>query len=120
IAELAGVSRSPVREALRILARDGLVEILPRLGAQVAAIGVDDARGLYACRMLLEPKCARLAVAALTPSDVVELDAIRAAMEGAVEHEDPRQFLDDNIAYFRILAGQRPNRTLREPATRSW
>jgi len=120
IAELAGVSRSPVREALRILARDGLVEILPRLGAQVAAIGVDDARGLYACRMLLEPGCARLAVEALTPADVLELDAIRAAMEAAVEREDPRRFLDHNIAYFRTLLGHCPNPTLRELVELTW
>jgi DNA-binding GntR family transcriptional regulator len=120
IAQLAGVSRSPVREALRILARDGLVEILPRLGAQVAAIGVDDARGLYACRMLLEPSCARLAVEALTPPDVLELDAIRAAMEAAVANEDPRQFLDENIAYFRTLLGHCSNPTLRELVELTW
>jgi DNA-binding GntR family transcriptional regulator len=120
IAELAGVSRSPVREALRILARDGLVEILPRLGAQVAAIGVVDARGLYACRMLLEPTCARLAVEALTPADILELDAIRAAMEAAVVEEDPRQFLNENIAYFRTLLGHCPNATLRELVELTW
>ena len=44
IAELAGVSRSPVREALRILAGEGLVEITPRHGARVTHVGVRDAR----------------------------------------------------------------------------
>ena len=47
LAELAGVSRSPVREALRILASEGLVEITPRHGAQVARVGARDARELY-------------------------------------------------------------------------
>jgi DNA-binding GntR family transcriptional regulator len=111
IAELAGVSRSPVREALRILAREGLVEILPRLGAQVAAVSVEDVRGLYACRMLLEPRCARLAA---------ELDAIRTAMEDAVAKEDPRGFLNENIAYFRTLLGHCPNATLRELVELTW
>src|SRR4051812_47175129 len=67
LAELAGVSRSPVREALRILEGEGLVEITPRHGARVTHVGVRDARELYECRLLLEPACAFEAVQALTP-----------------------------------------------------
>ena len=120
VAELAGVSRSPVREALRLLAADGLVEILPRIGAQVARVGPDDARSLYACRMLLEPTCARLAVEALEPDDVRELDELRAAMESAVAARSARGFLDRNIAYFRTLLGHCPNPTLRELVELTW
>src|SRR3954447_3481318 len=80
IAELAGVSRSPVREALRILAGEGLVEITPRHGARVTHVGVRDARELYACRLLLEPRCAYEAVEAITAAGVAELEGIRAAM----------------------------------------
>jgi len=90
LAELAGVSRSPVREALRLLATEGLVELVPRSGAFVAQVGMDDVRELYACRMLLEPVAAGLAVAALEPGDVAALDAIRAAMESAVAGDDGR------------------------------
>ena len=120
VAELAGVSRSPVREALRLLAADGLVEILPRIGAQVAHVGPDDARSLYACRMLLEPTCARLAVEVLEPDDVAELDELRAAMEAAVREGSARGFLDQNIAYFRTLLGHCPNPTLRELVELTW
>src|SRR3954451_11676644 len=58
VAELAGVSRSPVREALRILASEGLGGITPRQGPHVAYAGVRAARDLSACRLLLEPRCA--------------------------------------------------------------
>src|SRR6185437_14053746 len=44
VARRAGVSRSPVREALRILEGEGLVQIAPRYGAQVARVGIDDVR----------------------------------------------------------------------------
>src|SRR3954470_5192048 len=53
LAELAGVSRSPMREALRILATEGLIELTPRHGAHVARLGARDARELYECRLLL-------------------------------------------------------------------
>src|SRR3954451_8602846 len=98
LAELAGVSRSPVREALRILASEGLVDITPRHGAQVAHVGARDARELYECRLLLEPGCAYQAVEAITPAGVAELDEIRAAMEAAAD--DGSQFLAANVAYF--------------------
>jgi DNA-binding GntR family transcriptional regulator len=120
VAALAGVSRSPVREALRLLAAEGLVEILPRIGAQVAAVGIDDARSLYACRLLLEPTCARLAVEALTPADVAELDGLRGSMEGAVAAGSARGFLDQNIAYFGTLLAHCPDPMLRELVEFTW
>jgi DNA-binding GntR family transcriptional regulator len=120
LAALAGVSRSPVREALRILAGEGLVEIVPRLGAQVAQVGRDDVTELYRCRMLLEPSCAALAVSALAPSDVPELDDLRALMENAVSAGDSRRFLSANIDYFRTLLAHCPNATLRELVELTW
>ncbi len=59
------------------------MEITPRHGARVAHVGVRDATELYACRLLLEPRCAYEAVEAMTPAGVAELDGIRAAMETA-------------------------------------
>jgi DNA-binding GntR family transcriptional regulator len=118
LAELAGVSRSPVREALRILAGEGLVEITPRRGAHVALVGARDARELYECRLLVEPRCAYQAVQAITPAGVAELDAIRAALEAAAD--DGAQFLAHNVAYFRALARHCPNALLREFVELTW
>jgi len=120
VARRAGVSRSPVREALRILQGEGLVDITPRFGAQVARIGIDDVGELYACRMLLEPPCARLAVEALDPSDVRELEICRVQMENAVKDGDARRFLAENINYFRTLMIHCPNATLRELVELTW
>ncbi len=118
VAALAGVSRSPVREALRILASEGLVELTPRHGARVTCIGARDARELYACRLLLEPHCAYEAVEAITPAGVAELDRIRASMEAAAP--DGRRFLNQNVAYFRSLAGHCRNALLREFVELTW
>jgi DNA-binding GntR family transcriptional regulator len=118
IAELAGVSRSPVREALRILAGEGLVEITPRHGARVTHVGVRDAQELYACRLLLEPRWAYEAAEAITPAGLAELDAIRAAMEAAADHGPG--FLQLNVAYFRSLGQHCPNALLREFVELTW
>jgi DNA-binding GntR family transcriptional regulator len=120
LAELAGVSRSPVREALRLLAAEGLVELVPRIGALVAEVSRDDVHELYACRMLLEPVAASLAVEAMRPEDVAPLDAIRSRMEAAVAADDGHTFLAENVAYFRLLLTHCPNGTMRELVELTW
>jgi DNA-binding GntR family transcriptional regulator len=120
LAELAGVSRSPVREALRILAQEGLVELVPRIGAQVAPIGAKDASDLYASRLLLEPRCVHQAVDVLRQSDRDELETTRTAMERAIAAGDGQSFLAANVAYFRALVSRCPNATLRELVELTW
>jgi DNA-binding GntR family transcriptional regulator len=120
LAELAGVSRSPVREALRLLAAEGLVELVPRAGAVVAELSREDVRNLYACRMLLEPFAAGLATQELKAADVSALDAVRARMEAAVAADDGQTFLAENVAYFRLLLSHCPNGTMRDLVELTW
>jgi DNA-binding GntR family transcriptional regulator len=61
LAERLGVSRNPVREAIRVLATEGFVEVSPRRGAFVAHLTPNDAENLFDVRSGLEPLGARLA-----------------------------------------------------------
>ncbi len=61
LAEELGVSRTPVREALRRLAAEGLVEMRTNRGARVADVGGDDMHAAYQARLVIEPGAARLA-----------------------------------------------------------
>ncbi|GID94317.1 GntR family transcriptional regulator [Amorphoplanes digitatis] len=70
-----GISRAPLREALRLLAQQGLVEHIPRRGVRVATLSDDDVRELYEVRDVLE----RHAVACIPPD--ADLAAVRAALE---------------------------------------
>lgn len=60
--ERLGMGRTPIREALIRLQQEGLVQIIPRRGAQVQALTLADARDLYHVRSILEPEAVRLAV----------------------------------------------------------
>src|ERR1700739_5108370 len=53
LAERMGISRSPVREALQSLSRDGLITVEPRRGARVNRLDAQDAADLYTCPLLL-------------------------------------------------------------------
>ncbi len=76
LAARLGVSRTPVREALARLARDGLVELLPNRGAIVRQLGADELRHIYQLREALEGLAAELACERCTPDDLARLQAL--------------------------------------------
>lgn len=71
-----GVSRTPVREALRQLELEGLVTIIPNRGAYVTGISQKDIWDIYRLRSLLEGLCARWAVEHITEEQLDELEEI--------------------------------------------
>ena len=71
-----GVSRTPVREALRQLELEGLVKIVPNKGACVTGITKKDVKDIYAIRSLLEGLCARWATEHITDTQIEELEEI--------------------------------------------
>jgi DNA-binding GntR family transcriptional regulator len=71
-----GTSRTPIREALVMLERHGLVEILPRRGAVVSSFDVADLLELYEIRALIEPHAAALAAERIDEERWVRLDAV--------------------------------------------
>ncbi len=69
-----GVSRTPVREALRQLELEGLVNIVPNKGAYVTGISLKDIKDIYEIRSLLEGLCARWAAQNITQKQLEELE----------------------------------------------
>ena len=76
IGEEMGVSRTPVREALRQLELEGLVRIIPNKGAYVTGITQADVRDIYKIRSMLEGLCARWATRHITEAQMTELEEI--------------------------------------------
>lgn len=76
ISEEMGVSRTPVREAIRQLELEGLVTIIPNKGAVVAGITAKDIHDIYAIRSLIEGLSAKWATMNITASQIAELEEI--------------------------------------------
>jgi len=71
-----GVSRTPVREALRQLELEGLVNIIPNKGAYVTGISAKDAHDIYMIRSYLEGLCARLACENITEEQLNSIEEV--------------------------------------------
>jgi DNA-binding GntR family transcriptional regulator len=76
LAQMLGVSRNPVREALHVLAADGFVELIPRKGAVVASVSDDEAEDLFDVRSALEELAAGLAARRRSPELLAELEQV--------------------------------------------
>lgn len=93
LAELTDTSRTPVREALRQLEMEGLVEVLPHKGARVAEWTPADLEEIYDLRMLLEGFAAERAASRIEPKELDRMDELCELMD-EVSVPGPGQDLD--------------------------
>lgn len=87
LAEKLGTSRTPVREALQVLARDGFVESTPLRGYSVPRWSIDDVRELFELRETLEGAATRYATLRVSAAGIAELEQLCEQYEQASEFE---------------------------------
>jgi DNA-binding GntR family transcriptional regulator len=92
--EQLGVGRTPVREALRALARERLVEVYPRRGMFVSSVDVRDLAGLSEVRETLEPHAARLAAERATDADREQIALLLQELDGIADGSSERTLMD--------------------------
>ena len=109
-----GVSRMPVREALRVLAADGFVTIEPRRGAAVAVYTPEQIHEFVEVRATLEGLNAKLAAKRHDPEEIRKLEQILAAGSKIAEKADWAQLHEANNNFHEALAEVAANSTLRD------
>lgn len=105
LAEYLGLSKTPVREALSWLQRDGLVNVEARSRYIVAPVTLKDVRDLYALRVLLEGEAVALATShTLNAADLESLEQLSCATYDPHDHESIARFLSINTRFHARVA----------------
>ena len=114
LAQQHGVSRTPVREALRQLAMSGLIDMRPRKGAVVSKATPDQIESLFVAMGELEATCARLAAISMTPIERRRLQARHEAMTALAAAGDPVAYSDANVSFHSAIYAGAHNAPLAE------
>lgn len=103
LAQEQGVSQTPVREALKELAAEGLVEHVPYRGIRVVQFSVEDAEDLYACRAVLEGMAARHAALAIGEADIRRLASLHERMVRCKVPEELKKYRELNRQFHEAI-----------------
>jgi DNA-binding GntR family transcriptional regulator len=112
LAATLGISRGPLREAIRQLAAEGLVTERPRHSAIVSALSRMEFVHAYQVREALEMLAVRLAVDRIEDREIAHLQRLTDEMERSAERNDPAAFFDANALFHEFLVQSSGNRKL--------
>lgn len=103
LAEELGVSRTPIREAIRLLELEGLVETTPNKGAVVLGISGKDVEDIYAIRLAVEGLAARWAAENMNSTDKKELHKVLDLMEFYAQKDDVDEVAELDNKFHEII-----------------
>ncbi len=112
LAAQMGVSRTPVREAIFRLEREGLIQVLPRQGAMVRRLSLEEARQVYEVRALLEGLAAQLAARNRPADTLAELRQVLDASRQVMAAQDTRELIRHNNRFHDLIVEMAGNQVL--------
>ena len=107
-----GISRTPLREALKVLHADGLVTLEPRRGCHVATLDGEELNELFSVMAVLEGLCAREMIQHAAPAALDKLEALHLELEKHAEAGDIDAYYERNYEFHEALQKLSGNRYL--------
>lgn len=107
-----GISRTPLREALKVLVTEGLVRLEPRRGSFVNELSIKDLEDIFPLMALLEGRCAYEAARKVTDADLVRLEPLHVALQKHAQAGRIDQYYDTNALIHEAVQDLADNRWL--------
>ena len=112
MANKLGVSRTPVREALKELRKEGLVKMIYRKGAFVAEISSKDVEEIFLLREILECAAVKIAIPRLKEEDLIEMESLFNSVSKNIEMKNYKDIFDTDIKLHSLIIDTAGNRRL--------
>lgn len=103
LADMLGVSRTPIREAIRMLEQEGLAITIPRRGAEVAKISLKDMEDFLEIRETLDELAAQLACRRITAEQLERLQLAKVRFEESTKTMDVKQIADADVSFHDVI-----------------
>jgi DNA-binding GntR family transcriptional regulator len=114
LCESMGVSRTPVREALRQLTSEGLIQLIPHKGAFVSQPCIEEISDLFEVMSVLEGTCARLAATHMKEKDLQKIEALHKELEAHYQSRDHEAYLKTNHVFHVFIQELTGNKVLND------
>ncbi|MDO4188289.1 MAG: GntR family transcriptional regulator [Lachnospiraceae bacterium] len=113
LADQLGVSRTPIREAIRMLELEGLVKMVPRRGAQVAKISREDLQDVLEVRKALDTLAVKLACERITEEEIRKLIEAEEEFEKTLKSDDTTEIAEADVAFHDVIQAASKNKRLK-------
>src|SRR5690625_3570311 len=107
-----GISRTPLREALKVLAAEGLVRLEPRRGSFVNELSMQDLDDIFPLMAMLEGRCAYEAAAKVEAADLARLEPLHNSLQAYAQSGDIDRYYETNAQIHEIIQDLADNRWL--------
>jgi DNA-binding GntR family transcriptional regulator len=108
------ISKTPLREALRVLSAENLISLVPNRGAFVTKPSTAEIKEMFAVMSVLEGVCARAAAAKMTAADFSQLEELHAELEEHFKCRNQKEYIRINNRYHSFIQELAGNRTLNQ------
>ena len=112
LCERFGISRTPLREALKVLNSEGLIELIPRKGSFVRSMEIEELNELFPVMAVLEGLCAREAVENSSPCDLEQLEKMHDKLEQLAALGNIDGYYEQNFVFHQAVQDLSGNKWL--------
>jgi DNA-binding GntR family transcriptional regulator len=112
LCESMGVSRTPVREALRLLKSEGLIDLIPHKGAYISQPCIEEINDMFEVMSVLEGTCARLAVTKMKEKDLQRIESLHEDLEEQYRNRNHEAYLKRNNVFHSFIQELAGNKVL--------
>ncbi len=114
LCDMMGISKTPLREALRVLSAEGLIRLVPNRGSYVTTPTFEEIKEMFDVMRVLEGVCARTAVEKMRNRDLSKLEKLHQKLEENFRRKDQKEYIHQNNLYHAFVQELAGNKTLNQ------